>query len=138
VEKVNKEDILEYFAKENGFSKYNKMQIDELTEEESILSCEITEDSLNPSKIVHGGLVFGLADTAMGTLAYMTGRGVVTVDSTINYLRPTKGNKITCIAKPIKIGKTLGVYKATIYNEDGTETAYITGTYIFLNKDINK
>lgn len=132
------ENIIKYFDETPGFSKHNKLHIEELSKEKAIISAEITEDSLNPSGIVHGGLVFGLADTAMGTVAYLTGRKVVTVDSNINYLKPTTGSKVTCVAEPIKVGKTLGVYKADIFDGRNDLTATVTGTYFFLDREIKK
>ncbi len=132
------ENITEQFSKVNGFMKHNGLYIEKLTKEKSIMSVDITENSLNPSGIVHGGLVFGLADTAMGAVAYLTGRKVVTVDSNINYLKPCHGKKITCIAEPIKVGKTIGVYQANIYNEGHNLAATVIGTYFFLDREIKK
>lgn len=132
------ENIKKYFNEMDGFSSYNKMKIEDLEDEKAILSAVVDENSVNPSNICHGGLVFGIADTAMGTLAYLTGRKVVTVDSNINYLKPCKKGKITCIATPIKVGKTLGVYKADIYNNEEELAATVTGTYFFLDREINK
>ena len=121
------ENIINNFNGMPGFIQHNNIQIEELD-----------KNSLNPSGIAHGGLVFGLADTAMGVLAYLTGRKVVTVDSNINYLKPSSGKKITCTSEAIKVGKTLGVYEAKIYNEKNELTALVTGTYFFLDREIKK
>ncbi len=135
---LTKENIIKYFNEFNGFTKYNNMRIEDLSDEQAILIADTDENSYNPSQIVHGGLIFGLADTAMGTLAYLTGRKVVTIDSTINYLKPCRGNKVKCIATPIKVGKTIGVYKADIYNSEDDLAATVTGTFMFLTKEINE
>ena len=132
------ENIINKFNEMHGFIQNNNIQIEELDKEKAVLSVELDENSLNPSGIAHGGLVFGLADTAMGVLAYLTGRKVVTVDSNINYLKPSSGKKITCTSEAIKVGKTLGVYEAKIYNEKNELTALVTGTYFFLDREIKK
>lgn len=137
-EDFSKENIMEVFNKMNGFGRYNHFQIEDLSDEKAILIANTDENSYNPSNIVHGGLIFGLADTAMGTLAYLTGRKVVTIDSNINYLKPCRGSLVRCIAEPVKVGKTIGVYKADIYNEDKELAATVIGTYLFLNKEINE
>ena len=131
---LTKENIIKYFNKFEGFIKHNNIYLDSLDEDKAVLYAKITEDSLNPGEIVHGGLLFGLSDTAMGALCYLTGKKVVTVNSSINYLKPCVGEKIKCIATPIKTGKSIGVYKAEIYNEDDELAAVVTGTFMFLNK----
>ena len=137
-EKITKDMIIDAFEKHDSFVKYNHMHIVTLNEDEAVLSCELTDNSLNPSGIAHGGIIFGLADTAMGTLAYLTGQKVVTVDSNINYLKPCAGQQISCVAKPVKVGKTLGVYEAKIYNEKQELAAVCSGTYLYLNREIKK
>ena len=135
---MNVESIKELFEQQKGYSKYNNMHLESLTKEEAVLYADINENSLNPSEIVHGGLIFGLADNAMGTLAYSTGRKVVTVNSSINYLRPCRGKRITCVATPVKVGLTIGVYEAKIYDEEQELAATVSGTYFFLDHDIPK
>jgi acyl-CoA thioesterase len=132
------EQIKEYFEKESGWIKYNGLQIDEITKEKVTTSVVLNQNHLNPHGIAHGGLIFGLADSSMGILASLTGRKVVTVDSTINYLRPCGGNKIVCIAEPVKVGMTLGVYKANIYNDKDDLAATVTASFFFLDREIKK
>ena len=68
----------------------------------------------------------------MGTLCYATGTKGVTIDSNISYLKPCKGDKIRCIATVVKVGKTIGVYKAEIYNNKNELSAIATANYMFL------
>lgn len=130
--KLTKKSILENFENYEGFIKYNNIHIESLEKDEAVLYANIDKNSMNPNEIVHGGLIFGLADTAMGTLCFLTGRRAVTIDSTINYLKPCQGNIIKCIATPIKVGKTIAVYKADIYNSKNELAAIITANYMFL------
>ena len=97
------------------------------------MSVELAENSVNPNGIAHGGLLFGLADTTMGLLARTTGRNIVTINAQIDYLKPGKGSQITCIAEPLKVGKTTAVYRANIYNEEKTLISTVTGTFFFLD-----
>jgi acyl-CoA thioesterase len=130
---LTKENIIKCFETLEGFNKYNNIHIEKLDNEEAILYADINKNSLNPSEIVHGGLIFGLADTAMGALCYSTGKKAVTIDSNINYLKPCKGKIIKCVATPIKVGKTIGVYKADVYNSKNELSATVTANYMFLD-----
>ena len=116
-----------------GFIKHNNYKVEEVTNEYCKMSVELTENTINPNGTAHGGLIFGLADTTMGVLARTTGRNIVTINAQIDYLKPGKGNKITCIAEPLKVGKTTAVYRANIYNEEETLISTVTGTFFFLD-----
>lgn len=134
---MTKEEMLELAKKTinetPGFIRHNNMKVEEVTNEYCRMYVELTEESINPNGTAHGGLMFGLADTTMGVLARTTGRNVVTINAQIDYLRPGKGSKITCIAEPLKVGKTTAVYRANIYNEEETLISTVTGTFFFLD-----
>lgn len=129
--------IIDYVENTRGFIKYNNMHIEELKDNYAKMYVDITEDSLNPSNIAHGGLLFGLADSVMGMVARTNGKNVVTINSQIDYLRPGKGKRITAIAEPLKVGKTTAVYKTEIYTDENILCATATGTYYFLDRNIN-
>ena len=131
---LTKENIKNNFDKLEGFIKHNKMKLEELDDDKVVLSVKLNKNSFNPNGTVHGGLIFGLADTAMGTLCYAKGTKGATIDSNISYLKPCKGETIKCIATTVKIGNTIGVYKAEIYNSKNELAAIATANYIFLNK----
>lgn len=116
-----------------GFIKHNNYKVEEVSNDHCKMSVELTKDSINPNGTAHGGLMFGLADTTMGVLARTTGRNIVTINAQIDYLKPGKGSKITCIAEPLKVGKSTAVYRANIYNEENTLISTVTGTFFFLD-----
>ena len=134
IKEFTKENIIENFDKVEGFIKHNNMHIESIEDNKVILYAKVNKKSLNPFDIVHGGLIFGLADTAMGTLCILNGRKGVTIDTNISYLRPCKVNIIRCIATPIKEGLTIGVYKAEIYNSNNELAAVITANFMYINK----
>lgn len=131
---INTENIIKYFDQIKGFISYNDIHIESLTNDKAVLYANINENSLNPGGTVHGGLIFGLADTTMGTLAMTTGKNVMTIDSNINYIKPCTGNIIKCVAEKVRVGNTIGVYKADIFNSKDELAATITANYIFIKK----
>lgn len=132
---MTKEEEIKLFNDRSGFIKHNNISIKEVTENNTILEAILTKDSLNPYGMAHGGLVFALADTSMGILSKVkTGKDAVTVNSQIDYLRPATGEKLTAVAEIIKIGKTIVVLKATIFNEQNKEVAIANSTYYVIEK----
>ena len=86
-------------------------------------------NSINPHGNVHGGALATLADTVGGSCACATGRRCVTAGSSMEFLRPASGNRITCIATPKKEGRTLSVIQVELYNDQGK--LVVTGTFTF-------
>ena len=92
-------------------------------------------ESRNPMGVVHGGALFTLADTVAGTAAFTTGRNCVTLDSSMQFLSAARGDKLRCVAKPKKAGRTILVYEVTITDSEerlvasGTFTFYATGEF---------
>lgn len=114
---------------ESGFLKYNNIEILSMDKDKCQVKLTITEHSLNPYGIVHGGLTFALGDTAMGVLCKVMGKNVVTLDSNINYLKPGKGSYLLAIPKLIKMGKTTCVLATEIFDEKSNLIAVMYGTY---------
>ena len=120
--------------KDNGFMSYNGLYIVEAKENYVKIGVDITEKSLNPFGIVHGGLIYTLADSAMGIALATTGRSGVTLNSTIDYLTPGKGKKLFADTEIVKDGKTIVVFRVNVKDENDTLVAVSNGTYYIINK----
>ena len=130
------ENLTEY-AKEQleackGFISANNYSVILVEPDYCELEAKITETSTNHLNIAHGGFIFGLADTAAGIVAMTNGKTAVTVNSSINYLKPSKGNKLKAVAKCIKRGKTIGFFEVLIYDENDVLTSIANITYQYL------
>lgn len=109
-------EIIDSINNDTGFIKENNFKLVSLTKEKAVIECEIKKSGLNPMGICHGGLLFGLADTAAGTLAFTKGKSVTT-SGNINYLKPAK-NKIIATATILKVGNHIGYYLVEIKDEN--------------------
>ena len=93
----------------------------------------VTQNSLNPHGMVHGGALAALADTVGGSCACARGRRCVTAGSSMEFLRPADGPYITCVATPKKEGHTLSVIQVELSNAE--EKVVATGTFTFFMMD---
>ena len=121
-------DINDKFKEINDFDYHNGLIIDEIDKEKVVAHVNAKEESLNTWGILHGGLIFGLADIAIGVLCFVNGHESVTIDANINYLKPIK-KYAKAIATKVKVGKTINLYKADIYNEKEELCATVTMNY---------
>jgi len=118
VDKEIEKKIIDVTLEENKFISTNNYKVVKLKQDCCEYEGIITDSSLNPYGIAHGGYIFGLADTAGGAIARMNGCNPVTSNASITFLHKAKGKKIKAIAKPLKRGKTLTNCEVEIYDED--------------------
>ncbi len=120
--------------KTNGFIDYNNIQITKQTKEECIAEVSINENSLNPFNIVHGGLIFTLGDTVTGFHANLLNGNSLTLDATIDFLKPGSGTKLIAKSKLIKSGTSTCILFAYIYNDKEELIAIMKTTYFYIKK----
>ncbi len=113
-----REKIIDGYKDDNGYIKNNNFKLVELNDKECIVEYDVKKEGLNTLKIVHGGLLFGLADSAAGTLACMSGKFPVTINSDIHYINAAKCKKLIAKASILKIGTNIGYYKVDVYDEN--------------------
>ncbi len=107
------------------------MQVTELTEGKAVGKIEFIETSVNPRKIVHGGALFGVMDQLGGLAACTTGYGVVTVNGSIDFLRPTVPlEPLTCTATILKPGHRFTTCEAVIQS-DATGKLIAKGSFTY-------
>ena len=125
---------LKKLEESSGFIKHNHFHVVEVEKgKKTILEVELKEEALNPFGFAHGGLIFGLGDTAMGITARSTGRNAVTLTSSITYLKPTIGKKLRAEAEIIKAGKKTSYLRCNFYDENNNLTATMDGSYYYID-----
>ncbi|MGP1679482.1 MAG: PaaI family thioesterase [Burkholderiales bacterium] len=78
---------------------------------------EVRPELLNPNGVVHGGVLFTLADTAMGAAAHTTlapGEYCATIEIKIQFLQPVTKGKLRCRARLVQRGGRIAVLESHI------------------------
>ena len=73
---------------------------------------------MNPHGVVHGAVVYALADTGMGAAAYPTlapGELCATLEIKITYFKPARSGELRCITTLVNRSKTLANFDAMVY-----------------------
>lgn len=119
----------------NGFIRHNGIRIVSVDEERSVLEAEITDNSRNVWGSVHGGFLYTMADTAAGAFARIKyGRRNVTLNGSMNYLRPTTHSKtLTAVGREIKVGGHVGFFEVNITDDTGALVACAQINMYFLD-----
>ena len=119
--------------KDTGFIHNNNFEVVDVDENYAVMEAKITEESKNLYGIVHGGFLFGLADSVCGLACLSTGRKAVTVDANINFLHAAKGSMLRAEAKAIKVGNNISTFEGSIYDEKGVLVAVSTVNYYYIS-----
>lgn len=122
-----------YMESVGGFIQKNHYSLVDVKKDFCIMEATITEDSLNPYGMVHGGFLFGLADTAAGVAARSSGKKAVTLSSHIEYLHACGGSKIKAVVEAVKVGKKVSVYEVFLYDDKEVLVAKATVDYFYID-----
>lgn len=127
---------MKHFNKNNHFMRENGMQLVSLREGYAEVEMELNPNSLNIQGTLHGGAMFTLADSAAGAAAKSNGFVSITLNGSINYIKTTATGKVKAIASQIHQGRTTGVYRVEVIDENKnllsccTFTMFSTGDVI--------
>ena len=90
---------------------------------------------MHPQQIVHGGVIFTLADTAMSMALISVlpvGTRFSTIEAKINYIAPVVTGELSAEGIIIHRGRSTAVMESTVYNLKGKEkvmVARVLGTF---------
>jgi acyl-CoA thioesterase len=87
----------------------------------SRLALTVTDDHLNPHRVVHGAVLFALADTGMGAALYPTlaeGEICATIEIKINYFRPVSGGELLCMTQLVNRGRRVANLESRLFVGD--------------------
>lgn len=92
----------------------------------------------NPQGVVHGAVIFAMADTGMGAALYPTldkGQICATIEIKINYFAAARGGDLVCETRLLNRGKRVANLQSEIIC-DGRTIAQANGNFaIFAVKD---
>jgi 1,4-dihydroxy-2-naphthoyl-CoA hydrolase len=88
--------------------------------------------------VLHGGALMGLADSLGGFCAFLNlpegAGGTATIESKTNFLRAVRGGRVSALARPLHIGRTVIVVDTEIRDDQGRLVARVTQTQAVLSR----
>lgn len=103
------------------FAELIALEIEEQTAGASRLGVTVADHHLNPHGVVHGAVLYALADTGMGAALYPTldeGQICATVEIKINYFKPVYDGALVCVTELVNRGKSVANLDSRIYRGD--------------------
>jgi len=120
------------------YAKLSGMVLEEISPGRAVAAMTIGKDHLNGAGMVHGGVLFTLADFAFAAAVNSHDRIAVAVTSSISYLRPSSGKRLTAEAKEVNRSRTLAHCAVQVTDDTGKLIAVFQGTAYIKNDPIPK
>lgn len=101
---------------------------------ESTLALDVAPAHLNPHRVVHGAVLYALADTGMGAALYPTlapGEICATIEIKINYFRPVTSGRVVCKTTLVNRGRSVANLESRLYADEAL-VAQANGNYAVL------
>lgn len=98
---------------------------------ESLCVIDATDTLMNPHRVVHGGVLYSMADTGMGAALYPSlsdGELCATIEIKIAYFKPVASGRITCHTRITHRGRRTAHLESELRCGD-TPVAKASGSY---------
>lgn len=103
--------IVEHMYDRDAFSQWLKIRRIEEKPGFCILEMDVRPEMVNGFGIAHGAITYALADSALAFASNSRGRKAVSIETSINHLKPVKtGDVIRAVAEETSLSNKLGIY----------------------------
>ena len=128
--------IVDKMYENDAFSKWLGIKRIEDGAGKSVLQMTIRKEMLNGFDIVHGGITYSLADSALAFASNGHGRKAVSVETSISHTQTCKeGDVLTTHTEEMSLSKKIGIYQITITNQHNKTVALFKGTVYITDKN---
>mgnify|MGYP001252195467 FL=1 len=128
--------IVDKMYKNDAFSKWLGIKRIEDGAGKSVLQMTVRKEMLNGFDIVHGGITYSLADSALAFASNGYGRKAVSVETSISHTQTCKeGDVLTTHTEEMSLSKKIGIYQITITNQHNKTVALFKGTVYITDKN---
>ncbi|MCK4379127.1 MAG: PaaI family thioesterase [Deltaproteobacteria bacterium] len=118
----------EFFQKRDRFAKHVGIKLMEAAEGKAKVRLKIEEHHLNGVNLVHGGVIFSLADFAFAVASNSHGTLALGINANISYVKSAKDGILTAEAMEVAKNSKLATYQIDITNEKAELIAVFQGT----------
>lgn len=121
--------VIDHMLQNDPFSQW--MGIEVLKSEPGYckISMEVRKEMANGFGVCHGGITFSLADSALAFASNSRGSISLALENNINFTKKVSvGDILFADTEELQNGRTIGVYKVKVVNQNGELVAEFRGT----------
>jgi len=124
---MDKENEVIDYVKNDQFARHSGIEMIEITAERVTAKLRVEKHHLNGVNIVHGGVIFTLADLVFGVLGYVHDRNAVSINASISYFKAVKEGTLFAEGRMVTLTPKLGSYTVHVSDEKGEVVAVFQG-----------
>ena len=113
--------------KKDAFAKQLGIELVEVEPGRAKVRMRVGDEHRNSVGMVHGGVIFTLADYAFAVACNSYGTVAVAVNCHISYLRPPEGEALAAEAEEVSKSRRLGTYDVRVSDGEGSLVAVFRG-----------
>lgn len=100
------------------------------------LKMKVREEMQNGFGIIHGGVTYSFADSALAFASNSHGRLSVALDTAMSYPAPVNvGDELIATATEVSVSNRIGIYDISVENQDGKKVGVFKGTVYRTSKE---
>lgn len=115
------------------FARLLGLELGKLERGAATIHLQLRDELLRNNGLLHGGVIASLADTAAAFAVNTTleaGQITVTIDLTLQYLRPLTTGRVTAHAQVLRAGRRIANVHVNVHDEAGALAATMLTTYL--------
>lgn len=125
---------------QHPFAELLDMQVVEQHDGNGSMRLQVGPAHLNPHGVVHGAVLYALADTGMGLALYPSlddGEICATIEIKINFFKPVHAGVLECVTQVINRGRSVANLESRLYVAE-TLVALANGNYAIFRPGARK
>ena len=135
--KISAKEVIDHLLSNDRFSAWLGIEVLALSEGTCKISMVIRDEMLNGFDIVHGGITFAFADSALAISSNGYNKISVALETSMSFTAPVKaGDQLTAEAMEISRTNKIGVYHIIITNQDRVTVGIFKGTVYRTSKSL--
>ena len=136
MKKVSVNDIVNKMMETDAFSQWLGIKILESEPGSCKLQMTVRSEMCNGFGIIHGGITFSLADSALAFASNAHGRLSVALECSISYPVAVKvGDVLTAIATEVSLTNKIGIYNILVTNQNNEIVGVFKGSVYRTSKE---
>ena len=133
---MKQHQIVNKMMETDAFSQWLGIEVIESKEGHCKLKMTVRAEMCNGFGIIHGGVTFSLADSALAFAANAHGRLSVALECSISYPHPVNiGDTLFAEATEVKLSNKIGIYNIPVTNQNGVLVGAFKGTVYRTGKE---
>lgn len=121
--------IVDLMMSKDAFSQWLGIEVLQVRPGACTLRMRVRDEMNNGFLIAHGGISYGLADSALAFACNSHGIQAMSIETSISHVKPVRsGDVLTARAEELSRGNRIGVYQVVVSDQEGAKVALFKGT----------